>query len=53
MADPARNDCMTLKSKRQRNEDHEDDFHFVNKRFKREGDLDNIKSWSNCSCSKT
>ena len=53
MADPARSDFMTLKSKRQRNEDDEDDFHFVNKRFKREGDLDNIQSWSNCSCSKT
>ena len=33
---------MTLKSKRQRTEDDEVDFHFVNKRFKREDDLDNI-----------
>ena len=42
MADRARSAFMTLKSKRQRNEDDEDDFHFVNKRFKRESDLDNI-----------
>ena len=35
---------MTLKSKRQRSEDDEDDFHFVNKRFKREGDLDNVQA---------
>ena len=35
---------MTLKSKRQRSEDDEDDFHFGNKRFKREGDLDNIQA---------
>ena len=27
---------MTLKSKRQRSEDDEDDFHFVNEHFKRE-----------------
>ena len=33
---------MSLKSKRQRTEDDEVDFHFVNKRFKREGDLYNI-----------
>ena len=35
---------MTLKSKRQRSEDDEDDFHFGNKRFEREGDLDNIQA---------
>ena len=35
---------MNLKSKRQRTEDDEDDFHFANKRFKREGDLDNIQA---------
>ena len=35
---------MALKSKRQRIEDDEDDFHFVNKLFKREGDLDNIQA---------
>ena len=34
---------MALKSKRKRTEDDEDDFHFVNKRFKR-GDLDNIQA---------
>ena len=44
MADRARSAFMTLKSKRQRTEDDEDDFHFVNKRFKREGDLDNIQA---------
>ena len=44
MADRARSAFMTLKSKRQRNEDDEDDFHFVNKRFKRESDLDNIQA---------
>ena len=42
MADRARSAFITLKSKRQRTEDEEDDFHFVNKRFKGEGDLDNI-----------
>ena len=42
MADWARSAFMTLKSKRQRTEDGEDNFHFVNKRFKRGGDLDNI-----------
>ena len=35
---------MILKSKIQRAEDDEDDFHFVNKRFKRETDLDNIQA---------
>ena len=35
---------MTLKSKSQRIEDEKDDFDFVNKRFKREGDLDNIQA---------
>ena len=35
---------MTLKMKRQRTEDDGDDFHFVKKRFKREGDLDNIQA---------
>ena len=35
---------MTLKTKRQRTEDDKDDFHFGNKRFKREGDLDNIQA---------
>ena len=35
---------MNLKSKRQRTEDDEDDFHFANKRFKRKGDLDNIQA---------
>ena len=44
MADRARSAFMTLKSKRQRAEDDEDDFHFVNKRFKRESDLDNIQA---------
>ena len=44
MADGARSAFMTLKSKRQRTEDDEDDFHFVNKRFKREGDLDNMQA---------
>ena len=34
---------MTLKNKRQRTEDDKDDFHSVNKRFKGEGDLDNIQ----------
>ena len=43
MADRARSAFVTLKSKRQRTEDDEDDFHFVDKRFKREGDLDNIR----------
>ena len=42
MADWARSAFMTLKMKRQRTEDDGDDFHFVKKRFKREGDLDNI-----------
>ena len=42
MADRARSVFMTLKSKRQRTEDDEDDFNFVNKCFKGEGDLDNI-----------
>ena len=27
-----------------RTEDDEDDFHFVNRRFKREGDLDNVQA---------
>ena len=44
MADRARSALRTLKSKRQRTEDDEDDFHFVNKGFKREGDLDNIQT---------
>ena len=44
MADCAGSAFITLKSKRQRTEDDEDDFHFVNKRFKREGDLDNIQA---------
>ena len=44
MADLARSAFMTLKSKRQRTEDDEDNFHFINKRFKREGDLDNIQA---------
>ena len=35
---------MNLKSKRQRTEDDEDDFHFANKRFKREGGLDSIQA---------
>ena len=35
---------MTLKSKSQRIEDEKDDFDFVNKRFKRESDLDNIQA---------
>ena len=42
MADRARSVFMTLKSKRP--EDDEDGFHFVNKSFKREGDLDNIQA---------
>ena len=41
MADRAKSDFMTLKSKRQRTED---EFHFVNKPFKKEGDLDNIQA---------
>ena len=44
MADRARSAFMTLKSKRQRTEDDEDDFHFVNKRLKGEGDLDNMQA---------
>ena len=44
MADRARSAFMILKSKRQRTEDDEDDFYFVNKRFKKEGDLDNIQA---------
>ena len=44
MAYKARSAFMTLKSKRQRSEDDEDDFHFVNKRFKREGDLANVQA---------
>ena len=43
MADRART-FTTLTSKRQRTEDDEDDFHFANNHFKREGDLDNIKA---------
>ena len=35
---------MTLKSKRQRTENDEDDFHLVNKRLKRESDLDNVQA---------
>ena len=42
MADWARSAFMTLKSKRQRTDNVEDDFHFANKRFKREGDPNNI-----------
>ena len=44
MVDRARSAFITLKSKRQRTEDDEGEFHFVNKRFKREGDLDNIQA---------
>ena len=44
MADRARSAFMTLKNKRPRTEDDEDDFHLVNERFKREGDLDNIQT---------
>ena len=44
MTDRARSAFKTLESKRQRTEDDEDDFHFVNKHFKREGDLDNIQA---------
>ena len=44
MVDRARSAFITLKSKRQRTEDDEGDFHFVNERFKREGDLDNIQA---------
>ena len=44
MVDRARSSFITLKSKRQKTEDDEGDFHFVNKRFKREGDLDNIQA---------
>ena len=43
MADRARSAFVTLKSKRQRTQDDEDDFHFADKRFKREVDLDNIR----------
>ena len=35
---------MTLKSKRQRTEDDQDDFHFIDKPFKKEGDLDSIQA---------
>ena len=41
MADRARSAFMILKSKRQRTEG---DFHFVNERFKRKDDLDNIQA---------
>ena len=45
MADGARSAFMTWKSKRQRTEDDKNDkFSFVNKRFKREGDLDNMQA---------
>ena len=44
MTDRARSVFMTLKSKRQRTEDDKDDFHFVNKCFKRGGDLNNIQA---------
>ena len=44
MAYQARSAFMTLKSKRQRTEDDEDDFYFINKRFKREGHLDNVQA---------
>ena len=44
MADRARSAFITLKSKRKRTKDDEDDVHFVNKRFKREGDPDNIQA---------
>ena len=44
MTDRARSVFMTLKFKRQRTEDDKDDFHFVNKCFKRDGDLDNIQA---------
>ena len=44
MADRVRSAFITLKCKRQRTEDDEDHLHFVNKRFKREGDLDNIQA---------
>ena len=43
MVNRARSAFMTLKSKRQRTEDGQDDFHFVNKRFNK-GDLDNIQA---------
>ena len=36
MADRARSAFVTLKRQRKRTEDDEDDFHFVNKRLKRE-----------------
>ena len=36
MADRARSAFVALKRQRQRTEDDEDDFHFVNKRLKRE-----------------
>ena len=46
MADRARSAFMTLKSKRQRAEDDEYDFHFVNKRFKAKDKLrDTGKLW--------
>ena len=44
MTDRARSVFMTLKFKWQRTEDDKDDFHFVNKCFKRDGDLDNIQA---------
>ena len=44
MTDRARSVFMTLKFKRQRTEDDKDDFHFVNKCFKRDGDLDNMQA---------
>ena len=36
MADRSRSAFITLKSKRQRTDNNEDDFHFIKKRFKRE-----------------
>ena len=44
MAGRARSVFITLKSKIHRTEDDKDDFHFVNKRFKRADGLDNIQA---------
>ena len=41
MADWARRAFICLKSKRQRTEDDKDNFHFVNKFFKKEDDVGN------------
>ena len=44
MAGRARSVFITLITKIQRTEDDEDNFHLVDKRFKRKDDLDNIQA---------